>query len=100
MKFAEYIKELRNAIHTNFGCESVHVQTYPTKLMHQEEIVWEGNVEGFMLLKCTAATEGYGWLFKRDDGGMDYVTILKVHSVTSPEKAVQAYVLSQKKAHS
>lgn len=96
MKFTEYVGGIREAIRANFGCGSVHLATEKVHLKHKGETVWDGAVEVFALLDCPKANTGYGWGFVRGDGGMEYVTVLKMPPVDSAQRAVQAYIVSGK----
>lgn len=98
MIFAEYITALRNAIRTNFGCESVHLRTEQVELIHNDTTVWEGRVESFALPSCEKGNQCYGWGIPREEGRMDYVTVLRVPPVTGPSKAVEAYLLGRHKS--
>ena len=89
---AEYITGIQNAIRSNWGCESTHLQTQPVKLMNGLRVLWDGHVGTFALQGCAKATVGDGWGISRKDGKMDYITVMKASMVPSAEMAVWTHV--------
>ena len=82
------ITELKNAIRSTHGCESLHVESIPVKEVFDGEAAWEGTVEVFELVGHQTARRAYGWM-NRDGDQNKTVTVLGVSPVDSPQKAVK-----------
>jgi hypothetical protein len=93
----KYIQALRDAIVHTHGCASRFVRSEPVKEEFEGKTVWEGSVEVFDLSGHPTARQCYAWGFHDDAGKWQYVAVLQVPPVDSPQKAVQAYILSRGK---
>ena len=91
----KYIQALRDAIRHMHGCASRYVTTVPVKEEHQASTVWDGDVEVFDLAGHPKASQCYAWGYQDDAGKWQYVAVLRVAPVDTPQKAVQAYILDR-----
>ena len=82
-------------IEKGYGCKSKHLKTVATKLTHEGEVIWEGEVEEFELINYPKAKKCYGWGFEKEKVEIEFVTVLGVKPVINPEMAVKAYLGSR-----
>jgi hypothetical protein len=87
----KYIQFLRNTIQTQHGCNSRYVQTVAVKFEGNRQNGWHGNVEVFDMAGHPQARQCYAWGFKDEAGHWQYVAILKISPIDSPQKAVELY---------
>jgi hypothetical protein len=92
-----YIEALQDAILHMHGCESAYAETVPLKESFEGKTAWAGDVEVFDLIGHPTASQCYAWGFKDDAEKWQYVAVLQVPPVDSPRRAVQAYIVSQRK---
>lgn len=85
----KYIQFLRNTIQTKHGCISRYVQTVAVKIEANGQNGWQGSVEVFDLAGHPQARQCYAWGFKDDAGHWQYVAILKMPPIDTPQKAVE-----------
>lgn len=94
-----YIESLQEAIKKLHGCDSTYVESVPVHEVFQEQTVWAGEIEVFDLVGHPKAKRCYAWAHK--EGAADketrYVAVLEIPPVDSPQKAVQASIISQSK---
>lgn len=88
---SKHIKKLQAAIRTAHGCGSRHFTTVPVTEISDGEVVWEGNVEVFDLIKHPKAQCCYAWNCE-ENGATHTITILGLGSIDSAESAVRASV--------
>ncbi|MEJ1971568.1 MAG: hypothetical protein WDM96_03375 [Lacunisphaera sp.] len=93
-----YISELQKAIHSLHGCDSKHIKSVHVKEEFQGQVLWDGDVELFKLIDHKTANEAYAWAYLDDKQKAQYVTVLHVGPIDSPEKAVKAMIASRFKA--
>jgi len=95
-----YIDELLDVIRRLHGTEGTHVETVPIKEVFLGETVWEGEVEVFDLHDHPETPRVYAWAHETDDPERPrrHVTVLHIPPATSPQKAVQASIVSDFKA--
>lgn len=86
-----YLEFLADAIHKVQGHQAKHIETVPILETHEGQIAWQGNVEVFELENQSRC---YAWGFEDDNGVMKAVTVLVEPPITTPRKAVQAYIVS------
>ena len=91
------ITELKNAIRSTHGCESLHVESVPIKEIFEGETPWEGIVEVFELVGHQTAKRAYAWMY-RDGAQNKTTTVLGVSPVDSPQNAVKIAITSKTKA--
>ena len=86
---SERIENLRTAIETMHLCNAIHERSVPVVEMFGKKTVWEGVVESFELAGHPKANRCYAWSYK-DKGETQYVNVLAIPPVVSPETAVRA----------
>jgi hypothetical protein len=93
----DYIAFLQDAIREAHGCESTHIETVAVKERFQGKTVWEGDVEVFDVPEHPSADKLFAWGFHENDETPDMkaVTVLAVHPITTPQRAVQAYIANE-----
>lgn len=91
----KYIKALQDAIQHTHGCESRHVGTVAVQEAFQGKMVWQGEVGVFDLIEHPQASQGYAWGFQDDVGDWEYVAVLRIPPVETPQDAVRAYIISR-----
>jgi hypothetical protein len=90
---SERIENLRAAIETMHGCKATHERSSVVVERFKKQTVWEGVVESFALTGHTKAKRCYAWSYQ-DNGETQYVNVLEIPPVTSPQTAVQAAIVS------
>jgi hypothetical protein len=95
----EYIDDLRAVIGKLHGCDSKHVESVPVHEVFQGQTAWQGVVEVFDLIGHPKAKRCYGWshLDGQQDEKTNFVTVLEIPPVESPQTAVQVYIASEAK---
>lgn len=93
MKHDDYIAELQSVILNLHGAVAEYVETVPVNEQFQGQTVWEGDVEVFELHDHPKAKRAYAWGYSDDDDARQYVTVLELPPVTSPELAVRASIV-------
>lgn len=93
----DYIAFLQNAIQKLHGVKSEHTETVSVTERFQGQTVWNGEVEVFQLPEHSTAEKIYAWGYTESDDEPEVkaVTVLSLPPITSPEKAVQAFIASQ-----
>jgi len=93
----DYIAFLQDAIRKLHGCESEHLETVHVDERFQGQQVWKGDVEVFHVPDHPNADQLFAWGFRESDDKPDLkaVTVLSVPPITTPRKAVQAYIASE-----
>lgn len=94
MASKEYIERLRMTVEQLHKCSARHVSTSPVKEVFRGETVWHGNVEAFDLSGHPKAKRCYGWSYGEPE---QFITILELPPVDSPESAVKVGVAYQVK---
>jgi hypothetical protein len=84
------IERLRDVVQKFYGFAAFHWRTARVCEALTEHVVWNQQVEVFKLKDHPKAEFCYAWAFKGDDGKQQYVVLLDIPPVTSPETAVQA----------
>lgn len=75
-------------------CSAVHVQTVPVHETFQGQTVWQGEVEVFDIIGHPKAKRCYGWSYGEPE---EFITILELPPVKSPQSAVKVGVSYQVK---
>jgi hypothetical protein len=93
----DYITFLQEAIQKLYGCEATHIKTVPVKERFQGQTVWDGQVEVFQVPEHPKADKLYAWGYSESDDKPELkaVTVLAIPPITSPRKAVQAFIASE-----
>jgi len=98
MKKKIEINKLKNAILNLHKINAVWLESVPVKETFQGQPVWEGTVEVFDLIDHPTANRCYAWSYVVDDTGKrKFFAVLHQGPVDSPEKAVQASIVSEYK---
>jgi hypothetical protein len=92
---SERLRELKEAIERGHNCRADHVESIPVTEMSGLRKVWEGVVEVFDVTNHSEANRCYAWRYF-DGYDVQYVTVLQIPPVTSPQTAVQAAIASGK----
>jgi hypothetical protein len=89
------ITELKDAIRATHGCESLHVESVPVKVVFEDQTTWEGTVEVFDLIGHRQARRAYAWSY-REGNQNKTVAVLEIPPVDSPESAVKVAIAKQR----
>jgi len=90
---SEQIENLRTAIETMHQCKAVPEQSVWVVEGFGNKTVWEGVVESFALTDHPKAKRCYAWS-NQDKGETQYVNVLEIPPVVSPQTAVRAAIAS------
>jgi hypothetical protein len=89
------IPELQEAIRKMHGYESRYLETVAVHEKLKNETVWQGEVQVFELVGHPKVTRCYAWsFFNQDSLKRRFIAVLGDGPVTSPVRAVQAYILA------
>jgi hypothetical protein len=96
----DYLAEAKKAIEVSHRCIATHVETVPVREVFQGKTAWEGEVEVFTLANHPKAKRAYAWGYANEarGGKYDFVTVLEIPPVVSPETAVKAAITAQARA--
>jgi hypothetical protein len=75
-----------------FRIQPDYRQTVPVREMFRGKTLWQGNVEVFDLTGHPKAKHCYGWTYGEPE---EFITILELPPVNSPESAVKVGVAYQ-----
>ena len=75
------------------GCKATHERSALIVEKFNKQTVWEGIVESFALTGHPKAKRCYAWSYQ-DNGETQYVNVLEIPPVVSPQTAVQAAIAS------
>ena len=89
--------DLQEAIRNLHGCDAIWVEAVPVTETFQGQTVWQGTVQVFELHRHPTATRCYAWSHETDEGKTRYVAVLHEGPVDSPEKAVRAAIVQERK---
>jgi hypothetical protein len=88
----EYVERLKLTVEHLHGCSASHVSSKRVKEVFQGQTAWEGDVEVFDLTGHPKAKRAYGWSYGEPE---QFITILELPPVDSPESAVKVGVAYQ-----
>jgi len=93
---SDRINKLRDAVQVMHRCLASHSASVPVQEMFGPQVAWEGVVEVFDITGHAKAKRCYAWSYP---GGKEtqFVTVLEIPPVESPQTAVRAYVASEAK---
>jgi hypothetical protein len=91
------IPALQDAIRHLHGVEATHVETAHVREVHEDLVVWEGDVEVFQLVRHPKAKRAYAWSEATTGSKRRFFAVLHVPPVDSPAKAVQASIIADAK---
>lgn len=92
---SERIEKLKDAVQVMHRCMANHIESTPVVEMFGKQTVWEGVVEVFQIDGHAKATRCYAWSYQ-DQGETQFVTVLGIPPVISPQTAVQAVVMTNR----
>lgn len=91
MDHEAYILRLKEAIKNKYGCESLHLNTFPVKKSESGKVVWEGVIEHFSLQDYLKARRCYVWLQNSDvEGSSPFFIMPESVVIDSASKALEA----------
>jgi hypothetical protein len=90
---SERIAKLKDAVERKIGGKAAHIASTPIIETFRGEVIWDGVVQTFDLALNPKAKRCYAWSYE-ENGETQYVTILQVPPVDSPEMAVKTYIAS------
>ena len=85
------IDKLREAIETTHKCKARHVSSKAVIDLFRRKVGWGGVVETFDIEGHPKAKRVYAWSFVRN-GQQEYVTVLEIAPIDSPQAAVQVAI--------
>ena len=88
----DYLARLAVAIQHLHNCGAVYRRTVPVREVFKGRTVWKGDVEVFDLTGHPKAKRCYGWTFGEPE---EFITILELPPVKSPQTAVKVGVAYQ-----
>ena len=94
MPALEYLLELQEAVRDQLGCGSRHVGTTRVVEEVDHRVLWEGDVETFMLLGHPLATRCFSWIWNQADAPRVMI-VLEITPVNGPFSAVKTSLSSQ-----
>jgi hypothetical protein len=86
------IERLRDAVQKLHGCDAFHWRTERVCEVRGEEIIWNRQVEVFKLKDHPKAEFCYAWAYEGDEGKAQYMAVLNIPPITSPERAVESAI--------
>jgi hypothetical protein len=93
---SDRIENLRTAIETMHQCKAVHEKSAVIVEKFRNQTVWEGVVESFALTGHPKAKRCYAWCYQAN-GETQYVNVLEIPPVESPQTAVRAAIVADSK---
>ena len=90
---SERTDKIKNAVEQKIGGRATHVTSTPVIERFRGKMIWDGVVETFDLALNPKAKRCYAWSYE-ENGETQYVTILGVPPVDSPEWAVKTFIAS------
>jgi hypothetical protein len=88
----EYIERLQQVIFHLHKTDSTWVESVPVREVFNGKPLWQGDVEVFDLTGHPKAKRCYGWTYGQPE---QFITILELPPVDSPESAVKVGVSYQ-----
>ena len=92
-----YVDALISSIKTGYGYTAEHIESVAVNEVFKGQTIWIGIVEVFKLKDCPKTDKCYGWGFEKEKGKMEFITVLGISTITTPQKAVQVYITGQSK---
>ncbi len=86
------IEGLKTVIRDLHGCDSTHVQSVPVHETYRGKIVWDGDVEVFLLVDHLRAKRAYAWSYRNDFGQLRHMVVLGRPPINSGVDAVRASI--------
>lgn len=90
----ERIANIQRAVEAMHECKAQHERSIPIVEMFGKQKAWEGVVESFALSGHPKAKRCYAWGFEDDNGEHQFIAVLELPPVDSPNGAVRAAIAS------
>lgn len=91
----DVVDELKEIIKKLHHCSSAYLESVLVKEVFQNQTVWEGQVEVFLLINHPKANKCYVWEYIDDEGDQQFTTVLGIPPVDNAQKAVQVAIAGQ-----
>jgi hypothetical protein len=91
------IPALQDAIRHLHGVESQHAETVHVREVHAGQLLWEGDIEVFQLVKHPKAKKAYAWSEATTGAKRRFFAVLHVVGVDTPVAALRASILADAK---
>lgn len=93
----DYIAELQAALLNLHGVSSTYVESVPVVEEFHGETIWQGEVEVFDIHGHPKAKRAYAWghATGEEDQARNYVTVLELPPVNSPQTAVKVAIAAE-----
>lgn len=97
----DYLAEAKTAVEKSHGVTAKHLETVPVTEMFQGRVAWDGEVEVFEIAGHAKAKRCYAWGYANEKRGgkYDFVTVLEILPVVSPQTAVKVAIAAQAKTN-
>lgn len=92
------IPALLDAIRHLEGCEAHHVETAHIQEMHENNLVWDGDIEVFALIGHPMAKKAYVWSEATTGAKRRFFVVLHAPPIDSPLAALRASILADAQA--
>ena len=93
---SDRIAKLKDAIETMHRCKAVHASSEVVIELFRDEVAWDGVVETFDLTGHPKAKRCHAWSYE-EKGETQFVTVLELPPVDSPETAVKVAIAAHAK---
>lgn len=90
----DFFQPLQDAIRSMHGFHSRHVASFAVRKVCGGQVLWLGMVEEFALVDATGTVGCYAWQYGQDGRSRTF-TLLKQGDITSPQAAVQLFLLAK-----
>ena len=94
---SDRIAKLKDAIETMHRCKAVHFASEVVVELFRGEVAWDGVVETFDLTGHPKAKRCHAWSYE-EKGETQFVTVLELPPVDSPETAVKVAIAAEAKS--
>jgi hypothetical protein len=90
----DYIAQVQVAVSQLHNCGATWRETVPVREVFQGKMIWQGDVEVFDLTGHPKAKRAYAWshLDGKKDERTQYVAVLEIPPVDSPQAAVKVAI--------
>lgn len=90
----DYLAEAKVAVEKSHGVTARHEKTVPVTEMFKCQVAWDGEVEVFAIEGHPKVKRCYVWGYANEKRGgkYDFVTVLEIPPVVSPETAVKIVI--------
>jgi hypothetical protein len=89
------IERLKKTVRDLHGSDSTHLLSVPVHEAFQGKVVWDGDVEVFLLSDHPHAKQAYAWSYRNDAGELRNVAILGAPPIKTAVDAVRAFLVAE-----